>query len=169
MWKSKSTGNVISKVIFTMNNLYACRSILVPLLFVCYYKFYFTLQYLWSLNSVSVILEMVSRCSCLVSWGTQAGCLEEQSTGMMNFCPSFGTQARMMVTFWTQGCCYLLLSSTQFARTQRKISKGICLTLFPFQHTTSVSKKVRSRLKHISREYHRQHKNRASLYITAAL
>lgn len=32
-----------------------------------------------------------------------------------------------------------------------------------------MSKKVRSRLKHISWEYHRQHRSRASLHITAAL
>lgn len=35
---------------FTINNLYARRSILPFLLVVCCYKFNFTLQYLWSLN-----------------------------------------------------------------------------------------------------------------------
>lgn len=90
--------------------------------------------------------------------------------GRKSFCSSFGTQARMTVIFWTwQGCCYLLLSSTWFARTQRKISIGIFLTLFPFQPTASVCKEVRPRSKHISREYHRQHRKRATPYTAAAV
>lgn len=42
---------------------------------------------------------------------------------------------------------------------------GNFLTLFPFQPTASVCKEVRPRSKHISR----QHRNRASLYTTAAV
>lgn len=46
---------------------------------------------------------------------------------------------------------------------------GIFLTLFPFQPTASVYEEVRPRSKHINKEYHRQDRNRASLYTTAAV
>lgn len=83
----------------------------------------------------------------------------------MNFCSSFGTQVWQWFFRHDKN---LLLSYNWLARTQRKISMGIFFFLFPFQSIASVCKELRDRIRHISREYHKQHRNRTFLYTIAA-
>lgn len=140
---------------FTINNLYARRSILPFLLVVFCYKFSFTLQYLWSLN--------------LDSWSQQK---HQDATVWWAEAHSLVAQSSRAWGWWASVPPLIDKQECQWCSRHDKDAVIYCYHLLDLQEhrevsqwdTASVCKEVRPRSKHISREYYRQQRKRVFPY-----
>lgn len=159
----KSIGNIISKASITINKLYGCRPILAPLLVGCCYKFYFTVSPESELRPS--VLSGGIRLLLFDQLRNAAWLLEVLELG----------DDELLFILWYSSMTVIFQAWQEFIAITQLVGKntekdinGNFFFLFPFQSIASVYKELRDRIRHISREYHKQHRNRTFLYTIAA-